>query len=285
MKVWFCGALAVAMCLLLPGVQTAFAAANPEQCNPAPNAVLKVAPREIRCIFTESLVVPPSGFAVFDANNQQVDNRDTKLDPADEDDVTLITTLNAAAMQNGVYRVQWYSESEGGERLTGQWSFTLDLGTSVPAGTSTTPTSAPTTTTTTGTTASTTSAPQGSPQNTGSVGSASAEVPAPPVVVPPGPNAADLPPGKGGLVVRNYHGQQLTFTLNGEQHAIPANDWMLVTLGPAGYSYSANVFGDDDTEAMGTVEVKAGELSERAFWLIARRQPPPEEEEKEDGDE
>jgi copper resistance protein C len=238
-------AFAVALGLMLMLIPSVSAAADVENCTPARNAVLAQAPTEVRCKFTEAVVLAGSSLAVFDANNNRVDNQDTKLDPADEDDMTLVVSLNTSKLSNGAYKVQWVSVAEeGSQRAEGQWSFSIGAGTPSPSETAAdTDTATP---------------PVDTPT--------SAETP-----TIPGPTPKDLPAGKGGVFIRNYYGQPLTFTMNNTEHTVPANDTLFVILDPDTYTYSANVFGDDDTEVMSAVEVKEGEIAERAFFLIARK--------------
>ena len=45
--------------------------------------------------------------------------------------------------------------------------------------------------------------------------------------------------------------------------------------------FTANVFGDDDTEVMNSVEVREGEIAELPFYLIVRKHGGGEEPEEE----
>ena len=238
MKSSFLTALAVALGLLLMLTSSVSADAEPEECGPGPDAVVKEVPKEVRCTFSEVVRPAQSVFAVFDASGNQVDNKDTRLAPGDEESVTLLVTLNTSALSNGVYKVQWTTVSdEDGHRSQGEWSFTIAIETTT--------------------------------------------APAEPLTAAqmPGPSPSELPAGMGGLLVRNFYGQQLTFSINGAQYTVPANDKMFFTFAPKAYTYSANVFGDDDTEAMGGVEIKAGAIEERGFYLI-HKTPEGEEEEE-----
>ena len=51
-----------------------------------------------------------------------------------------------------------------------------------------------------------------------------------PTLAPTVPSKYPLPPGKGGLVVRNYYGRDMTFTINGQQYTVPANNEQFVVL-------------------------------------------------------
>jgi uncharacterized cupredoxin-like copper-binding protein len=72
--------------------------------------------------------------------------------------------------------------------------------------------------------------------------------------------------GKGGVLVHNYYGKDLNFTTDGNEYQVPANGDLFISLEEDSYTYSANVFGDDDSERMDTVDVSAGELSELSFY-------------------
>ena len=110
--------LVLAPVLLLLSATSLSAHSELERCTPAPNTVLKAAPREIRCTFSASLVPDKSMLAVVDASKNPVDNKDSKLDPADEDDMTLVVSLNTSKMATGIFRVQWtvVAEADGDRR-------------------------------------------------------------------------------------------------------------------------------------------------------------------------
>ncbi len=80
------------------------------------------------------------------------------------------------------------------------------------------------------------------------------------------PAAVYVAKGKGGVLVHNYYGKELNFTTDGEQYKIPANSDLFISLDEDTYTYSANVFGSDDSERMDSFDVSAGELSELSFY-------------------
>lgn len=124
MKRSVCISFVLLLVLLLASVQLALAHAKLDRCTPAVNSSVAQAPAEVRCTFTEKVDVAQSALAVYDANNNQVDNKDMKADPADRDGKTLVVTLNRAKMSNGIYTVKWTSvDAEDGARLDGQWQF------------------------------------------------------------------------------------------------------------------------------------------------------------------
>jgi len=80
------------------------------------------------------------------------------------------------------------------------------------------------------------------------------------------PAAIYVAKGSGGLLVHNYYGKELNFTMDDGEFQIPANSDLFLALGSDSYNYSANVFGDDDTESMGEVDVEVGEIAELSFY-------------------
>ncbi len=85
--------------------------------------------------------------------------------------------------------------------------------------------------------------------------------PAPKPTVPP-PTAVSkypLPPGKGGYVVHNFYGNDMTFTINNHQYTVPGNGEQFIVLDPGQYPWSAFIPGKG--QAHGTVTVEAGKLS------------------------
>ena len=144
MKVSLFSALTVALGLILMPIPSVSAAAELEGCTPALDSVLTEAPKQVSCTFTEPLVIGQSTLAVFDANNNQVDNKDIKLDPADAEGQTLIVSLNGN-LTNGTYKIQWVTVSkEDNGRAEGQVAFSINAGTVAPtnpsSASSTTPT-------------------------------------------------------------------------------------------------------------------------------------------------
>jgi uncharacterized cupredoxin-like copper-binding protein len=71
---------------------------------------------------------------------------------------------------------------------------------------------------------------------------------------------------KGGVLVHNYYGKEMNFTTDGAQYKIPANSDLFLSLDEDTYTYSANVFGDDDSERMDSFDVSAGDITELSFY-------------------
>ena len=124
-RVFFIAApFAICLMLLFPVVASAHTAqAIILRSDPAKDAILSVAPQQVRTWFSEDLNPTLSTAVVVNAENQRVDNRDAHIssnDPA-EMDVTLMSNLPPA-----VYIVVWRSDSnDDGHILRGSFIFTL----------------------------------------------------------------------------------------------------------------------------------------------------------------
>ena len=115
---------AICLMLLFPVVASAHTAhAILLRSDPAKDAILSVAPQQVRMWFSEDLNPTLSTAVVVNAENQRVDNSDAHVssnDPA-EMDVTLMSNLSPA-----VYIVVWRSDSnDDGHILRGSFIFTL----------------------------------------------------------------------------------------------------------------------------------------------------------------
>src|SRR2546425_10140315 len=85
--------LALCLALLLPGISEAHAILL--RSDPAKDAVLRVAPDQVRMWFSEALNPAFSTAVVVNGANQRVDNRDAHISPDDasEMDITLQANL------------------------------------------------------------------------------------------------------------------------------------------------------------------------------------------------
>src|SRR6266571_959407 len=113
--------LAACLALVLPGTSEAHAILL--RSDPAKDAVLHVAPDQVRMWFSEALNPAFSTAVVVNGANQRVDNRDAQVAPGDasEIDVTLQPNLPPA-----VYVVVWRTDSnDDGHVLTGSFLFTV----------------------------------------------------------------------------------------------------------------------------------------------------------------
>src|SRR5437870_2814820 len=114
--------VAVFLALVFPGVSSAHAVLL--RSDPAQDAILRVAPKQVRLWFSENLSPSFSTAQVLNAANQQrVDRQDAHVSPsnATEMDVTLQPNLSP-----GVYVVIWRSfSSDDGHILGGSFLFTV----------------------------------------------------------------------------------------------------------------------------------------------------------------
>src|SRR5437764_9948208 len=113
--------IAVCLVVVLPWISEAHAILL--RSDPAKDAVLRVAPDQVRMWFSEALNPAFSTAVVVNGANQRVDNRDAQVAPGDasEIDVTLQPNLPSA-----VYVVVWRTDSNGdGHVLTGSFLFTV----------------------------------------------------------------------------------------------------------------------------------------------------------------
>jgi len=116
--------LAICLMLLFPLVASAHTAhAILLRSDPAKDAILSVAPQQVRMWFSEDLNPVLSTAVVVNAENQRVDNHDAHVSSNDprEMDVTLMSNLPPA-----VYIVVWRSDSnDDGHILRGSFIFTV----------------------------------------------------------------------------------------------------------------------------------------------------------------
>jgi copper transport protein len=120
---WLVAALvALFLALVFPGVSSAHAVLL--RSDPAQDAILRVAPKQVRLWFSENLGPSLSSAEVLNAANQQrVDRHDAHISPGDtrEMDVSL-----PPALSPGVYVVIWRAfSSDDGHILGGSFLFTL----------------------------------------------------------------------------------------------------------------------------------------------------------------
>jgi len=82
-------------------------------------------------------------------------------------------------------------------------------------------------------------------------------------------NRYPLPDGKGGIIVRNYIGKEMTFTIADKEYRIAASPGngvpgeVFIVLTPATYTYSVNVPGGSTSD---TITVVLGKI-----WILPFR--------------
>lgn len=111
------------------GTGVAFAHAKLDTCTPAVSSTVATAPSQIKCVFSEEIDTKLSTMSVFDARNTQVDDKDAKVDLDDPDRKTLLVSLDASKMKNGVYTVKYHTVTPDDGGITdGEFQFTVGSG-------------------------------------------------------------------------------------------------------------------------------------------------------------
>jgi methionine-rich copper-binding protein CopC len=105
-------------------VQAAAAHARLVRADPAPGAVLRSAPRQVRAVFNEELAARGSFLVVVDGRGRRVDDGKGGLDLDDLDRRTLVARLRPVGP--GRYTVRWQATSaDDGYVARGQYLFTV----------------------------------------------------------------------------------------------------------------------------------------------------------------
>lgn len=111
--------------VLATGVNVASAHSELAESNPADGATLDEPPDQVSLTFTEELDTDGSSVAIFDRNEQQVDDGNGGVDLNDLDHQRLVVGL-PASLANGAYTVRWTAVStEDGDVTTGAIGFTI----------------------------------------------------------------------------------------------------------------------------------------------------------------
>src|SRR5216684_1302055 len=113
--------LAACLVFFLPGISEAHAILL--RSDPAKDAVLSVAPDQVRMWFSEAINPSASTAAVVNAANQRIDRRDAFVSP---DDATEMVVSLPPNLSPGVYAVVWRTDSaDDGHVLVGSFLFTV----------------------------------------------------------------------------------------------------------------------------------------------------------------
>jgi copper transport protein len=105
-------------------VQLAAAHAKLVRADPAPGAVLRSAPIQVRVVFSEELAARGSFLVVVDGRGRRVDDGRGGLDLDDLDRKTLVVRLKP--LRPGRYVVRWQATSaDDGYVARGQYAFTV----------------------------------------------------------------------------------------------------------------------------------------------------------------
>jgi methionine-rich copper-binding protein CopC len=98
------------------------ASAHPrlQSSNPAPGALLKSAPKDIRMSFSEELVPNFTGLELKTAAGKSIPTGKTVLVPGDNKKIVVPI---GARLTAGTYNVAWHAVSVDTHRITGNYSF------------------------------------------------------------------------------------------------------------------------------------------------------------------
>ena len=107
--------------LYLAWQSTASAHAFLDHADPKVGSTITAAPAELKIWFTQELEPAFSIIEVHDAQNQQVDKKDTHLD--DKDKTLLIVSLST--LPPGTYTVAWHVVSVDTHKTQGHFEFTI----------------------------------------------------------------------------------------------------------------------------------------------------------------
>jgi copper resistance protein C len=115
----------IAIVSLVAGSVVATAAyAHPKlvKSDPAADAVVSAAPKELRLSFNEELVPKFSSADVKDQKGQKVEVGTAAADPTDKKQLVVPLTKPLAA---GTYKVDWHAVAADTHRVQGSYSFTV----------------------------------------------------------------------------------------------------------------------------------------------------------------
>jgi methionine-rich copper-binding protein CopC len=112
-------AAALAAAVLASPLAQAHAALKNSQ--PAANAVLEQAPRDIQLTFNEKLEPAFSSIVLQDAGGKDIAAGKAQVDAANP----LLMKLDLPALASGAYSVRWVAVGPDGHRRTGQFGFTV----------------------------------------------------------------------------------------------------------------------------------------------------------------
>ena len=110
--------------LALGSVVATAALAHPKlvKSEPAADAVISAAPKELRLKFNEELVPKFSSADVKDQKGQKVEIGAAAADPKDKKQLVVPLTKPLTA---GIYKVEWHAVAADTHRVQGSYSFTV----------------------------------------------------------------------------------------------------------------------------------------------------------------
>ena len=71
--------------------------------------------------------------------------------------------------------------------------------------------------------------------------------------------------GQGGIVVKNYWGNQMDFNIGDTEYFVPANGQLFIALPAGDYTFSANVEGEDSSARTGEILLTTGQRLDLGF--------------------
>jgi len=115
---------AAIVCLIAGSVVATAAFAHPKlvKSDPAADAVVTAAPKELRLSFNEELVPKFSSAEVKDRKGQKVEIGTAAADPTDKKQLVVPLAKPLAA---GTYKVEWHAVAADTHRVQGSYSFTV----------------------------------------------------------------------------------------------------------------------------------------------------------------
>lgn len=107
-----------AILLALGALGVVSAHAEIDKCTPEGGATVATAPTQVVCVMTEEIDTKLSTMSVTDASGAQVNKEVAHVDLNDPDRKTLIVSLDAALMKDGIYTVKWHAVTPDDEGVS-----------------------------------------------------------------------------------------------------------------------------------------------------------------------
>lgn len=107
--------------LLLPALPALPAGAHAvlEHASPPVGGTVRVAPRQVRLVFSEPLDPASSAVRVLDESGARVDRDPVRVEPRD----ARVVRVPLAPLRPGAYRVRWRAVSADGHTTEGEFTF------------------------------------------------------------------------------------------------------------------------------------------------------------------
>jgi len=105
----------------LAGLSLAQAHAFLDHADPRVGSTVSSSPSQVKAWYTEELEPAFSKIRVFDAQGNEVDSKDVKVDPTDK----TIMTVSLPRLPAGTYEVKWSAVAVDTHHTTGTFSFTV----------------------------------------------------------------------------------------------------------------------------------------------------------------